>query len=319
MAIVYYRVRKSWGDSDSQQGAFVLLANAKKCADSNPGYFVFDANGIAVYPLPYMIQAKVSLAIWSSSTSNTKTGSTGAGVFTITEVKDRRGRLLSGKGWVALADVPLIPVSNYIVTYKSSSDKTAPMTVMQNGVSSPVWNQNVLTGAYAEALKKHGCGACCAAVAARLHGYKTCTPETVLQEGVKQWAAPTSNQSYALSCNGMATILENFGIDAASYTVTASNLTNIKSNMTAALKQGKQVILFTHKYDNNDPFGSGDHYVLAVGYDKNGKIVVANSAGGKVQLTDITTIGKYLYHSCTGKDDFWLTSSAASAGIVIVG
>lgn len=44
-----YRVRKSWADSKSQKGAFSVLANAKKCADSNKGYSVFDGNGKKVY------------------------------------------------------------------------------------------------------------------------------------------------------------------------------------------------------------------------------------------------------------------------------
>ena len=45
-----YRVRKTWADSKSQKGAFSVLANAKKCADSNKGYSVFDENGRKVYP-----------------------------------------------------------------------------------------------------------------------------------------------------------------------------------------------------------------------------------------------------------------------------
>ena len=40
-----YRVRKIWADAKSQKGAFKSLENAKKCAASNPGYSVFDANG----------------------------------------------------------------------------------------------------------------------------------------------------------------------------------------------------------------------------------------------------------------------------------
>lgn len=43
-----YRVRKIWADVKSQKGAFKLLENAKKCAASNPGYSVFDANGNVV-------------------------------------------------------------------------------------------------------------------------------------------------------------------------------------------------------------------------------------------------------------------------------
>lgn len=46
-----YRVRKSWSDAKSQKGAFRNLENAKKCANANPGYAVYDANGRAVYPL----------------------------------------------------------------------------------------------------------------------------------------------------------------------------------------------------------------------------------------------------------------------------
>lgn len=45
-----YRVRKSWADAKSQKGAFKSLDNAKKCADSNNGYAVFDTNGKQVYP-----------------------------------------------------------------------------------------------------------------------------------------------------------------------------------------------------------------------------------------------------------------------------
>lgn len=45
-----YRVRRTWADSKSQKGAFSVLANAKKCADSNKGYSVFDENGKKVYP-----------------------------------------------------------------------------------------------------------------------------------------------------------------------------------------------------------------------------------------------------------------------------
>ena len=44
-----YRVRKTWPDSKTQKGAFKILANAKRCADANPGFSVFDADGNVVY------------------------------------------------------------------------------------------------------------------------------------------------------------------------------------------------------------------------------------------------------------------------------
>ena len=53
-----YRVRKSWTDVKSQKGAFKSLDNAKKCADNNNGYAVFDANGKQVYPA---VEAKKSV------------------------------------------------------------------------------------------------------------------------------------------------------------------------------------------------------------------------------------------------------------------
>lgn len=44
-----YRVRKTWSDSKTQKGAFKVLSNAKKCADDNAGYSVFDEKGKVVY------------------------------------------------------------------------------------------------------------------------------------------------------------------------------------------------------------------------------------------------------------------------------
>lgn len=46
-----YRVRKSWSDSKSQKGAFKDLGNAKKCANQNAGYAVFDEKGNKIYPV----------------------------------------------------------------------------------------------------------------------------------------------------------------------------------------------------------------------------------------------------------------------------
>lgn len=46
---VLYRVRKVWSDSKTQIGAFNDLNNAKKVADNNPGYTVYDENGKAIY------------------------------------------------------------------------------------------------------------------------------------------------------------------------------------------------------------------------------------------------------------------------------
>ena len=66
-----YRVRKSWTDAASQKGAFSVLENAKRCADVNPGYSVFDEKGAKVYPqktsdpaasngVPFLVQISIT-------------------------------------------------------------------------------------------------------------------------------------------------------------------------------------------------------------------------------------------------------------------
>src|SRR5690606_19363437 len=45
-----YRVRKSWRNAKSQIGAFKNLNNAKRLADKNKGYSVYDSKGNKIYP-----------------------------------------------------------------------------------------------------------------------------------------------------------------------------------------------------------------------------------------------------------------------------
>ena len=110
-----YRVRKSWGDAVSQKGAFHELENAKKCADANKGYAVFNASGKQVYPKtdfsPYLVEVTATdLNIRKGPGTNYgKTGKfTGKGVFTITEERAGTGsnkgwgKLKSDAGWISL-------------------------------------------------------------------------------------------------------------------------------------------------------------------------------------------------------------------------
>lgn len=113
-----YRVRKTWKDVKSQKGAFNDLSNAKKCADKNKGYSVFDENGKAVYTSKATNSAssfKVQISISDLNirkgpgTNYAATGKfTGKGVFTIVETKQGTGsakgwgKLKSGAGWIAL-------------------------------------------------------------------------------------------------------------------------------------------------------------------------------------------------------------------------
>ncbi len=113
-----YRVRKTWKDVKSQKGAFNNLSNAKKCADQNSGYSVFDENGKAVYTSKttnstssFKVQISISdLNIRKGPGTNYATTGrfTDKGVFTIVETKQGTGsakgwgKLKSGAGWISL-------------------------------------------------------------------------------------------------------------------------------------------------------------------------------------------------------------------------
>ena len=117
--IRWYRVRKSWADVKSQKGAYKILDNAKKCADQNPGYKVFDADGKVVYEpkaadpavkVPFLVKVSISdLNIRKGpGTDFGRVRFIEPGVFTIMEVRGGKGssagwgRLKSGIGWISL-------------------------------------------------------------------------------------------------------------------------------------------------------------------------------------------------------------------------
>lgn len=121
---VWYRVRKSWQDAESQVGAFKVLDNAKKCADEHPGFSVFDESGKAVYVSgdnkpekvfrPYLVRVEIpDLNIRKKpGTDQEKTGKyTGVGSFTIVDEADGVGASKWGllkayererDGWISL-------------------------------------------------------------------------------------------------------------------------------------------------------------------------------------------------------------------------
>ena len=116
-AVAWYRVRKTWADSKSQIGAFKVLANAKECADKNPGYSVFDVNGVNIYTpktttpaVPFLVKVSISnLNIRKGpGTDYDRTQYIPVGVYTIVEVRSGKGstagwgRLKSGAGWISL-------------------------------------------------------------------------------------------------------------------------------------------------------------------------------------------------------------------------
>ena len=101
----WYRVRRSWAEASTQKGAFHNLDLAKKCADENAGYKVYDEDGKCLYEsktaasVPFTVKVEASdLRIRKGPGTNyAKTGKyTGKGVFTIVEVASGEG---SDAGW----------------------------------------------------------------------------------------------------------------------------------------------------------------------------------------------------------------------------
>lgn len=114
----WYRVRKTWTNESSQKGAYHNLDLAKKCADENSGYSVYDESGKVLYTSKktsssetFQVRVKISnLNIRTGPGTNYATTGhyTGVGTFTIVEVKEGKGstagwgRLKSGAGWISL-------------------------------------------------------------------------------------------------------------------------------------------------------------------------------------------------------------------------
>lgn len=113
-----YRVRKTWADTKSQIGAYKVLDNAKKVADKNPGYSVFDESGNVVYSgrstattfTPYLVKVTTSVLNIRKG-AGTNYGTNGSirdmGVYTIVEEANgagatKWGKLKSGAGWISL-------------------------------------------------------------------------------------------------------------------------------------------------------------------------------------------------------------------------
>ena len=119
----YYRVRKSWKDTDSQVGAYSIYNNAKLKADEmGSAYAVFDWNGKEVYrptvkeapkktsttpKVPFLIKVNAQLNIRSGAgTTYPASRKCPVGIYTIVQVSSDGswGKLKSGAGWIYIKD-----------------------------------------------------------------------------------------------------------------------------------------------------------------------------------------------------------------------
>lgn len=217
------------------------------------------------------------------------------------------------------------------VKYELLEDKYIRAIVRIGEASTPLWiQQRWDQGEYARYIRANGCGHCCTTMAARLHGVDL-NPYEEFEYCRKNWGTPISEgkrrQLNWISVSGIVKVLTSFGIPAACFGVPVGGEYEAADHIVAALKEGKQVIIWSEpseKFPEN-PFSKGSHYVLAVGFDENGKIVIANSSEKLttegVQLVDSETIAKSLFQGSEPWDMTWgePENYSNSAGYVVVG
>ena len=214
--------------------------------------------------------------------------------------------------------------------YQIIDTELIPSVVTLGEKSTPVWRQARWSdGEYRQFIQRNGCGHCCTAMALNLHGIQIDPYEefTLCQ---KLWGAPVLEREYPQlayqTVAGITKILKYHGVEAEYHGVPSRE--EAAARIEDALKNGKQVIFWSHPNEDfpENPFSTGEHYVMAVGYTEDGKILVANSSEKRtptgVQLVDIQTIARALCLGAAPVDLTWgerCPIRGRYAGYVIVG
>ena len=106
---IIYRVRKAWVDEKSQIGAFSSLVNAKKCADNNKGYYVFNNKGVAIYPVTVTTTVCQAYKINSSNGLNLRATQTSTNNSNLIKTIKNNEYVLASKersdGWIYVSYV----------------------------------------------------------------------------------------------------------------------------------------------------------------------------------------------------------------------
>ena len=168
---------------------------------------------------------------------------------------------------------------NQYPRYSFTNDPLKPATIFLGDHQTPVWiQQRWEEGEYAGFIQKNGCGHCCVAMAARLQGVEI-DPYEEFSLCCSMWGIPDLKQQYGyLSVAGIVKIMAHLGIPALAKDTIRQGTQAAAQDICNALKEGKQVILVSNakRYKDN-PFSPGTHYILAVGYTEDGRILIGNS------------------------------------------
>ena len=210
-------------------------------------------------------------------------------------------------------------------SYKIIDTELVYSVVEFGGKSTPVWRQARWSeGEYQAYIRGNGCGHCCTAMVLNLHGIEI-DPYEEFSLCMKLWGEPVLPQRGYQTISGITKILGHFGVKSEGNGVPTRKAA--AERIENALKNGKQVIFWSHINEDfpDNPFSAGEHYVLAVGYTEDGKILVANSSEKRapegVQFVDIDTIARALCLGASPEDMTWGERGPRErcAGYVVVG
>ena len=215
---------------------------------------------------------------------------------------------------------------NY-ATYTLTGEHLTPAEISVGDRKTPVWMQHRWEeGELAKFIVQNGCGHCCAAMAARLHGVDI-DPYREFVHCRNLWGAPTEAQGPWLSTAGIIKVLHSLGVAAEGFGVKPMGIEKAMETILAALHGGKQVIFTSNPDDDpENPFSKGYHWVMAVSLQEDGSVLIANSSEkatpNGVQTVLPQAIERALFHESTAPADMtWGEADRIheGSGFIIVG
>lgn len=191
------------------------------------------------------------------------------------------------------------------VSFERTENAGIPAVIRVGENETPVWIQTAWTeGEFARYIQRNGCGHCCAAMAARLRGVEL-DPYREYLLCRQLWGEPQNGQDHFQTVAGIVKVLGHLQIPAQCYGVEEGKPEAAAEHILQCLQGGKLVIFVSDPFRNpGNVFSTGYHYVMAVGFDENGKILIANSSentsAGGVQAVTLETVKNALYQGGTG-------------------
>lgn len=195
------------------------------------------------------------------------------------------------------------------ISFIRTDDSLIPAYITAGSHKTPVWIQSEWTeGEFSQYIRRNGCGHCCTAMAARLRGVDM-DPHREYLLCRELWGEPDARkgQDHFLTVAGIKKVLAHLGISAQCYGVAENGQKQAVAHILSSLQAGKLVIFVSDPFrDTDNIFSTGYHYVMAVGFDENGKIVIANSSEntskGGVQPVAPEKIENALYQGGTADE-----------------